>query len=85
MSTNNIKVGNLIEIMPMKWKALMETKTFQKKFSFKRARSLQNLELGQLFCRGRQRNVPKCETHVQSYLHTLCDVLAAVAIASYFK
>ena len=39
------------------------------KFAVMRSRSLENMKFGHfalLFCRGRQRNVPKCKTHVQS-------------------
>ena len=54
-----------------------------------RSRSRENLKFGHftlLFCRGRQRNVPKCKTHVQSdcfcSLNPLfCGVLVAVAVA----
>ena len=53
-----------------------------------RSRSRENLKFGHfmlLFCRGRQRNVPKCKTHVQSdclcSLSLLfCGVLVAVAV-----
>ena len=46
------------------------------KFAVVRSRSPQNLKCGHftlLFCRGRQRNVPKCKTHVQSdYICSQC-------------
>ena len=53
-----------------------------------RSRSPQNLKCGHftlLFCRGRQRNVPKCKTHVQSdcfcSLNLLfCGVFVAAAV-----
>ena len=48
------------------------------------SRSPQNLELGcftLLFCRGRQRNVPKFKQHVQSDLFLLfCGAVVAVVV-----
>ena len=57
------------------------------------ARSPQNLKFGHftlLFCRGRQRNVQKHKTHVQSYcfcrLNLLfCGVLVAVAVVVAYR
>ena len=59
------------------------------KFSAVRSRSSQNLKCGHFmlfFCRGRQRNVPKCKTHVQSdcfcsLSQLFCGVFATVAIS----
>ena len=58
------------------------------KFNVVRSRSPQNLKCGHftlLFCRGRQRNVPKYKTHVQSHcfcsLNLLfCGVVVVVAV-----
>ena len=58
------------------------------KFTVVRSRSPQNLKCGHFtffFCRGRQRNVPKCKTHVQSdcfcSLNLLfCGVVVSVAV-----
>ena len=47
----------------------VQVKEENEKFTVLRSRSPQNLQCGHftlLFCRGRQRNVPKCKTHVQS-------------------
>ena len=47
----------------------LQVKKENEKFTAVRSRSPQNLECGHfmlLFCRGQQRNVPKCKTHVQS-------------------
>ena len=65
-----------------------QVKKENEKFTVVRSRSPQNLKCGHftlLFCRGRQRNVPKCKTHVQSYcfcsLNLLfCGVVVAVAV-----
>ena len=46
----------------------VQVKKENEKFTVVRSRSLQNLKCGHftlLFCRGRQRNVSKCKTHVQ--------------------
>ena len=48
----------------------VQVKKENEKFTVGRSRSPQNLKCGHftlLFCRGRQRNVPKCKTHVQTY------------------
>ena len=66
----------------------VQVKKENENFSVVRSRSPQNLKCGHftlLFCRGRQRNVPKCKTHVQSdcfcSLNLLfCDVVVAVAV-----
>ena len=58
------------------------------KFTAVRSRSPQNLKCGHFtffFCRGRQRNVPKCKTHLQSdcfcSLNLLfCGVVVSVAV-----
>ena len=51
-----------------------------------RSRSRENLKCGHftlLFCRGRQRNVPKCKTHVQSVLQqTRCSVVFSLPLPS---
>ena len=50
-------------------KSGVQVKKENEKFTVVRSRSSQNLKCGHstlLFCRGRQRNVPKCKTHVQS-------------------
>ena len=60
-----------------------------KQFTVVRSRSPQNLKCGHftlLFCRRRQRNVPKCKTHVQSDCFCsldllFCGVVVAVAVA----
>ena len=65
----------------------VQVKKENEKFTVVCSRSPQNLEFGHftlLFCRGRQRNVPKCKTHVQSdcfcSLNILfCSVVVAVA------
>ena len=65
-----------------------EVKKENEKFTVVRSRSPQNLKFGNftlLFCRGRQRNVPKCKTHVQSdcfcSLNLLfCGIVVAVAV-----
>ena len=47
----------------------VQVKKENEKLTVVRSRSPQNLKVGHfklLFCRGRQRNVPKCKTHVQS-------------------
>ena len=47
----------------------VQVKKGNEKFTVVRSRSPQNLKCGHftlLFCRGRQRNVTKCKTHVQS-------------------
>ena len=47
----------------------VQVKKEDEKFTVVCSRSPKNLEFGHLtllFCRGRQRNVPKCRTHVQS-------------------
>ena len=47
----------------------VQVKKENEKFTVVRSRSPQNLKCGHftlLFCRRRQRNVPKCKTHVQS-------------------
>ena len=47
----------------------VQVKKENEKFTVVRSRSPQNLKCGHftlLFCRGRQRNVPKCKTHAQS-------------------
>ena len=47
----------------------VQVKKENEKFTVVRSRSPQNLKCGHftlLFCRGRQRNVPKCKTHLQS-------------------
>ena len=47
----------------------VKAKKTKEKFAVMRSRSLENLKFGHftlLFGRGRQRNVPKCKTHVQS-------------------
>ena len=47
----------------------VQVKKENEKFTVARSRSPQNLKWGHftlLFCRGRQRNVAKCKTHVQS-------------------
>ena len=57
-------------------------------FAVIRSRSRENLKFGHftfLFCRGRQRNVPKCKTHVQSDCFCslsllFCDVFVDVAV-----
>ena len=66
----------------------VQVKKENKKFIVVRSRSPQNLKCGYfmlLFCRGRQRNVPKCKRHVQSdclcSLNLLiCGVVVAVAV-----
>ena len=66
----------------------VQVKKENEKFTVVRSRSPQNLKCGHftlLFCRGRQRNVPKCKTHVQSdcfcSLNLLfCGVVVAVAV-----
>ena len=67
--------------------ASVQVKKENEKFAVVRRRSPQNLKCGHftlLFCRGRQRNVPKCKTHVQSdcfcSLNLLfCSVVVSVA------
>ena len=57
----------------------VQVKKENEKFTVVRSRSPQNLKCGHftlLFCRGRQRNVPKCKTHVQS------DCFAALSLPS---
>ena len=66
----------------------VQVKKENEKFTVVRSRSPQNLKCGHftlLFRRGRQRNVPKCKTHVQSdcfcSLNLLfCGVVVAVAV-----
>ena len=66
----------------------VQVKKENEKFTVLRSRSPQNLQCGHftlLFCRGRQRNVPKCKTHAQSNcfwsLNLLfCGVFVAVAV-----
>ena len=66
----------------------VQVKKENEKFTTVRSRSPQNLKWGHftlLFCRGRQRNVPKIKTHVQSdcfcSLNLLfCGVVVAVAV-----
>ena len=65
----------------------VQVKKENQKFTAVRSRFPQNLKCGHftlLFCRGRQRNVPKCETQMQSdcfcSLNLLfCGVVVAVA------
>ena len=66
----------------------VQVKKENKKITIVRSRSPQNFKCGQftlLFCRGRQRNVPKCKTHVQSdcffSLNLLfCGIVVAIAV-----
>ena len=66
----------------------IQVKKENEKFIAVRSHSPQNLKCGNfllLFCRGRQKNVPKCKTHVQSdcfcSLNPLfCGVVVAVAV-----
>ena len=66
----------------------VQVKKENDKFTVVRSRSPQNLKCGHftlLFCRERERNVPKCKTHVQSdcfcSLNLLfCGVVVAVAV-----
>ena len=56
------------------------------KFTVVRSRSPQNLKCGHftLFCRGRQRNVPKCKTQVQSDCFCsllFCGVVVAATLS----
>ena len=65
-----------------------EVKKENEKFTVVHSRSPQNLKCGHftlLFRRGRQRNVPKCKTHVQSDCFCslsllFCSVVVAVAV-----
>ena len=94
------RLCNFFAIIPicLTWKMLAnypgtcieqhQTKEEEKKFALMRSRSPENLKFGHfalLFCQGRERNVPKCKTHVQSdYFCSLiplfCGVLVAVAV-----
>ena len=66
----------------------VQVKKENEKFIVVRSRAPQSLKCGHftlLFCRGRQRNVPKCKMHVQSdcfcSLNLLfCGVVVAVAV-----
>ena len=66
----------------------VQVKKENEKFTVMRSRSPQNLKCGHftlLFCRGRQRNVLKCKTHVQSdcfcsLILLFCGVVVAVAV-----
>ena len=66
----------------------VQVKKENEKFSVVRSRSPQNLKCGHftlLFCRGRQRNVPKFKTHLQSdcfcALNLLfCGTVVAIAL-----
>ena len=63
----------------------VQVKKENEKFTVVRSSSPQNLKNGHftlLFCRGRQRNVPKCKTHVQSdcFCSLFCGVVVAVAV-----
>ena len=86
---------NSFAIIPicLTWKMLANslwTKLVWKKVDFTviRSHSRENLKFGHftlLFCRGRQRNVPKCKTHVQSDCFSslsplFCGVLVTVAV-----
>ena len=59
----------LAKLMPHSQPMRDKARENEKHFTVVRSRSPQNLELGYftfLSCRGGQRNVPKCKTHVQS-------------------
>ena len=66
----------------------VQVKRENEKFTVVLSRSPQNLKCGHftlLFCRGRQRNVPKCKTHVQSDCFSslnllFCGVVVPVAV-----
>ena len=66
-----------------------QVKKENEKFTVVLSRSPQNLKCGHftlLFCRGRQRNVPKCKTHVQSDCFSslnllFCGVVVPVVVA----
>ena len=66
----------------------VQVKKENEKFTVVRSRSPQNLKCGHFmlsFCRGRQRNAPKCKTHAKrdcfcSLNPLFCGVVVAVAV-----
>ena len=56
----------------------VQVQTEKGKFTVVCSRSPENLEFGHfepLFCGERQRNVPKCKTHVQSHCAANCNLV----------
>ena len=66
----------------------VQVKKENEKFTVVRSRSPQNLKCGHftlLFCRGRQRNVPKCKTHVQSDCFCSLNLLFCGVVSQYWQ